>query len=96
MAWWNKKVVFPVKRAWVAVAARVKARKPGDGILKLHDDVRMCGYQDVQVMWEMLRSELEVAHSHKHHRKQYGWRPSILLRSTRCHAPESRLYRRRD
>ncbi|KAG6469750.1 uncharacterized protein LOC122034426 [Zingiber officinale] len=84
MAWWNKKVVFPVKRAWVAVAARVKARKSGDGILKLHDDVRMCGYQDVQVMWEMLRSELEVSPAPKH-RKPYGWRPSIFLRSNRCH-----------
>ncbi|RZR87930.1 hypothetical protein BHM03_00015406 [Ensete ventricosum] len=30
MAWWNKKVVFPVKRALVAVAARVKARKHGN------------------------------------------------------------------
>ena len=29
MAWWNKKVVFPVKRAWVAVTARVKSRKHG-------------------------------------------------------------------
>lgn len=27
----------------------------GAGLLKLHDDVQTCGYQDVQVMWEMLR-----------------------------------------
>ncbi|RZR74224.1 hypothetical protein BHM03_00034054 [Ensete ventricosum] len=32
MPWWDKKVVFPVKRAWVAIAARVKACKHGRGI----------------------------------------------------------------
>ncbi|RRT66794.1 hypothetical protein B296_00035199 [Ensete ventricosum] len=29
MPWWDKNVVFPVKRAWVAIAARVKACKHG-------------------------------------------------------------------
>ncbi|XP_018679399.2 uncharacterized protein LOC103977263 [Musa acuminata AAA Group] len=79
MAWWNKKVVFPVKRALVAVAARVKARKHGDGISKLHDDVQTCGYQDVQVMWEMLRrSETELPKQ----RKRRFWRPSASSRRT--------------
>ncbi|CAL1376982.1 unnamed protein product [Linum trigynum] len=61
MDWWNK-VVFPVRRVWVAVSARVKSsRKHGGGILMLHNDVQTCGYEDVQVMWEMLRrSELEM------------------------------------
>lgn len=27
----------------------------GAGLLKLHDDIQTCGYEDVQVMWEMLR-----------------------------------------
>jgi hypothetical protein len=31
------------------------------GILNLHQDVQTCGYQDVQVMWNMLSSEKEVA-----------------------------------
>lgn len=39
----------------------------GVGLLKLHDDVQTCGYQDVQVMWEMLqRSESEVLGNHDH------------------------------
>ncbi|GJV34089.1 hypothetical protein Tco_1394489, partial [Tanacetum coccineum] len=31
------------------------------GLLKLHDDIQTCGYEDVQVMWEMLhRTESEL------------------------------------
>ncbi|KAL7114354.1 hypothetical protein ACP275_04G116000 [Erythranthe tilingii] len=60
MEWWRK-IVFPVRRAWFAVSARVKARKNGAGLLKLHDDIQTCGYEDVQIMWEMLRrTETEV------------------------------------
>ncbi|EYU24560.1 hypothetical protein ABFS82_04G114100 [Erythranthe guttata] len=60
MEWWRK-IVFPVRRAWFAVSARVKARKNGGGLLKLHDDIQTCGYEDVQIMWEMLRrTETEV------------------------------------
>jgi hypothetical protein len=33
--------------------------------LKLHEDVQTCGYQDVQVMFDMLTSELEAAHARK-------------------------------
>ncbi|KAK4796029.1 hypothetical protein SAY86_028355 [Trapa natans] len=32
----------------------------GGGLLKLREDVQSCGYQDVHVMWELLRrSEIE-------------------------------------
>jgi len=31
------------------------------GILSLHQDVETCGYQDVQVMWNMLSSEEALA-----------------------------------
>ncbi|CAN6241221.1 unnamed protein product, partial [Urochloa humidicola] len=62
MEWWQKAVVVPVKRAWIVVAARLR-RKKDDGrgaLVKLHDDIQMCAYEDVQVMWEMLqRSETE-------------------------------------
>ncbi|KAL6843765.1 hypothetical protein ACP4OV_026336 [Aristida adscensionis] len=86
MAWWRKKVVFPARRAWAAVSTRVRARNTGSGgnILKLHEDVQTCGYKDVQVMFEILRSELEVSsHSHapKHQqqqrrrRKRPAWTP---------------------
>ncbi|CAO2163898.1 unnamed protein product, partial [Urochloa humidicola] len=62
VAWWRRKVVPRARRAWAAVAARVRARKQGSGgILKLHEDVQTCGYKDVQVMFDMLTSELEAA-----------------------------------
>jgi len=49
----------------------------GGSILKLHEDVQTCGYRDVQVMFEILTSELEVAsHGPKHHqRKRPAWTP---------------------
>ncbi|TKW06372.1 hypothetical protein SEVIR_7G238200v4 [Setaria viridis] len=80
MAWWRKKVVTPARRAWAAVSTRVRARNTGSGgsILKLHEDVQTCGYRDVQVMFEILTSELEVAsHGPKHHhqRKRPAWTP---------------------
>ncbi|XP_062184456.1 uncharacterized protein LOC133888287 [Phragmites australis] len=73
MAWWRKKVVFPARRAWAAVSTRVRARNTGNGgsILKLHEDVQTCGYKDVQVMFEILTTELEVSsHSPKKQRKR--------------------------
>ncbi|CAD5168598.1 unnamed protein product [Musa acuminata subsp. malaccensis] len=74
MAWWHKVVAFPVKRACVAVAARVKPPSDGGGIIKLQNDVQMCGYQDVQVMWEMVRiSEMELSNKPKK-RKRLLWR----------------------
>lgn len=50
----------------------------GAGLLKLHDDVETCGYEDVKVMWEMLRrSESELV-SHQPKRKQRPfWRVSV-------------------
>ncbi|KAJ4718698.1 MAGUK p55 subfamily member 4 like [Melia azedarach] len=74
MELWNK-MIFPVKRVWVAVSSRVKARKNGAGLLKLHDDVQTCEYQDVQVMWEMLRrSESEVGNHSSKRRQRPFWR----------------------
>ncbi|KAJ1260202.1 hypothetical protein BS78_10G214300 [Paspalum vaginatum] len=62
MAWWRARVVAPVRRAWLAVAAaRARVRKGECGILSLHEDVQTCGYQDVQVMWDMLSSEKSAA-----------------------------------
>ncbi|XP_062196848.1 uncharacterized protein LOC133899801 [Phragmites australis] len=68
VAWWRTKAVSRARRAWAAVAGRLRARKPvSGGILKLHEDVQTCGYKDVQVMFDMLTSELEAA---SHARKQ--------------------------
>ncbi|RWW79462.1 hypothetical protein BHE74_00012239 [Ensete ventricosum] len=61
---------------------------PGDGILKLRDDVQMCGSQDVQVMWEMVRrSETAVSQATKRHKRQF-WRPSACSsRTSACDDP---------
>ncbi|XP_061994907.1 uncharacterized protein LOC133712816 [Rosa rugosa] len=57
--------LLKLRRALLAFSARLKHRKSvggagGDlcggvgGLLKLQDDVQMCGYQDVHIMWNML------------------------------------------
>ncbi|KAJ8497315.1 hypothetical protein OPV22_007867 [Ensete ventricosum] len=89
MSWWRRKVVFPVRRAWLVVSSRVKSRKHGGGILKLYDDVQMCGYQDVQVMWEILtKTEMETSNGMPKQRRRSLWRlPSWYGRSTASSAP---------
>ncbi|KAL1371874.1 hypothetical protein HN51_002080 [Arachis hypogaea] len=60
MDWWRK-----IRRTWSVLSTRIKLRKSGVrnggveyggdvGLLKLRDDVQMCGYRDVEVMWNML------------------------------------------
>ncbi|KAB2060921.1 hypothetical protein F383_16795 [Gossypium arboreum] len=68
MDFWHK-MIFPVRRFWFTVSSPLKARKNGAGLLKLRDDIQTCGYQDVQVMWEMLRRS-ETEHHHHHHPKR--------------------------
>lgn len=62
----------------------------GAGLLKLHDDIETCGYEDVKVMWEMLRrSESEVV-GHQPKRKQRPfWRVSVWSNG---HAPAASSY----
>ncbi|CAM0902942.1 unnamed protein product [Alopecurus aequalis] len=74
MAWWRKKVVLPARRVLAAVSTRVRVRKTGSGgsLLKLHEDVQTCGYKDVQVMFEMLTSELEAP---KRRKQPATWEP---------------------
>ncbi|KAK3130986.1 hypothetical protein QOZ80_6BG0500570 [Eleusine coracana subsp. coracana] len=75
MAWWRARMVAPVRRAWLAVAvARAHVRKGDCGILNLHQDVQTCGYQDVQVMWNMLSSEEVTADAPPKRRKRPFWR----------------------
>ncbi|KAG8043064.1 hypothetical protein GUJ93_ZPchr0458g22371 [Zizania palustris] len=75
MVWWREKVVVPARRAWAAVSTRVRARNTGSGgsILKLHEDVQTCGYKDVQVMFEILRSELEDSSTPKQRKPPPAW-----------------------
>uniref|UniRef100_A0A2P2JDE8 Uncharacterized protein LOC105630867 n=1 Tax=Rhizophora mucronata TaxID=61149 RepID=A0A2P2JDE8_RHIMU len=50
--WWDN-MLHPARRVWHGVALRLGIRKPG--LLKLRHDVRACAYEDVQIMWDMLR-----------------------------------------
>jgi hypothetical protein len=49
---------------WIAPGHHGSCAGSG-GILKLHEDVQTCGYKDVQVMFDMLTSELEAAQAQK-------------------------------
>lgn len=57
----------------------------GGGLLKLHDDIQTCGYEDVQVMWEMLRrSDSDLTSNQTTKRKQRPfWRVFVLSSSNR-------------
>ncbi|KAK2976614.1 hypothetical protein RJ640_021416 [Escallonia rubra] len=41
----------------------------GAALLKLRDDIQTCGYEDVQVMWEMLRRTESELITHRPKRK---------------------------
>ncbi|KAG0479464.1 hypothetical protein HPP92_010322 [Vanilla planifolia] len=44
-----------VRRPQVLAPVREKIANEGDGISKLHEDIQTCEYEDILVMWEMLR-----------------------------------------
>ncbi|KAL1814521.1 hypothetical protein DCAR_0518675 [Daucus carota subsp. sativus] len=70
-----EKMVCPVRKVLFAVAARVRSRKNGASLLKLHSDIQTCGYADVQVMWEMLqRSESEFMSQRSKQNQRSFWR----------------------
>ncbi|PKA65940.1 hypothetical protein AXF42_Ash010349 [Apostasia shenzhenica] len=50
--WWDR-MIFSMKRFWIRMAARLGLPKTGLG--RLRQEVRTCEYEDVHVMWEMLR-----------------------------------------
>ncbi|KAM0951463.1 hypothetical protein DsansV1_C03g0025831 [Dioscorea sansibarensis] len=50
--WWDRVVILPVRRVWVAMTTRLGIRKTGLG--KLRQQVRSCEYEDVRIMWELL------------------------------------------
>ncbi|CAI0552441.1 unnamed protein product [Linum tenue] len=72
MANW-KRMMHPVKKVWKGVTVRLKFRKRG--ISKLKQDVRASKYNDVHVMWDMLKeNQVEVSKTDKagHIWKQCG------------------------
>ncbi|CAB4292625.1 unnamed protein product [Prunus armeniaca] len=92
MDWLHK-----LRRALLSFSARLKLSKSvgrdgGEyggvgGLLKLQDDVQLCGYQDVQIMWNILskaqREEMMIMattktqpapkHNNKKQRQQPSW-----------------------
>ncbi|XP_020579164.1 uncharacterized protein LOC110023876 [Phalaenopsis equestris] len=59
MECWDR-MIFPLKRVWIGVAARLSLQKTGPR--KLRQEVSTCEYEDVHVMWEMLRrTDREIA-----------------------------------
>ncbi|CAM0909009.1 unnamed protein product [Alopecurus aequalis] len=88
MAWWCARVVAPVRRACrlAVAAARARVRKAESGALNLHQDVQTCGYNDVQVMWDMLSADklAAAAGAPPPKQKRPFWRlPPSLWRSDR-------------
>ncbi|KAJ8541181.1 hypothetical protein K7X08_001997 [Anisodus acutangulus] len=47
------KMMDPMRKAWTRVSTRLRFRK--NGLVKLHRDVRKCEYEDVHILWEMLK-----------------------------------------
>ncbi|CAL5023668.1 unnamed protein product [Urochloa decumbens] len=100
MAWWRARVVAPARRAWLAVVAgRLRGRNKGRaaeraGIVDLHRDVQTCGYNDVQVMWDMLGLEATGASTAPERRRRAPpfWTPSFwhFLTSRRAAAAAAR------
>ncbi|KAJ8773268.1 hypothetical protein K2173_028445 [Erythroxylum novogranatense] len=71
MEGWDK-MRRPVNRVCKGVAVRLGIRKPG--LLKLTPDIRACEYEDVQVMWEMLRkNEIKNARLSGKRKKRPCW-----------------------
>ncbi|WOK99638.1 hypothetical protein Cni_G08350 [Canna indica] len=51
--WWKRAVVLSIRRVRLGVATRLGIRRTG--LRKLRKEVRTCEYNDVHVMWELLR-----------------------------------------
>ncbi|KAL5710057.1 hypothetical protein ACHQM5_020667 [Ranunculus cassubicifolius] len=58
---WQKIMVFPMRRVWCSVSTR------------LHNDVQTCEYQDVQIMWEMLK-KTTAPEVHTPTKRKQKWR----------------------
>uniref|UniRef100_A0A0E0E4P9 Uncharacterized protein n=1 Tax=Oryza meridionalis TaxID=40149 RepID=A0A0E0E4P9_9ORYZ len=65
------------------------------GILDLHEDVQTCGYEDVQVMWNMLSSEKEAAPAPPP-RKRALWRLRLPVWPAAVWSPRGRGMQQRE
>ncbi|KAL3840474.1 hypothetical protein ACJIZ3_025065 [Penstemon smallii] len=61
--WWDK-MMYPMRKVWTKVSIRIGFRKTG--LVKLRQDVRTCEYEDVHILWNMLkRNEMDLSKSRK-------------------------------
>ncbi|CAM0871644.1 unnamed protein product [Alopecurus aequalis] len=78
-SWWER-VVLPVRRAWLGVAARFGVRQ--SGLWRLRQEVSTCEYEDVRVMWEMLSrttSAPPAPRRHSRFRQPRPWADRLRL-----------------
>ncbi|KAL1546899.1 hypothetical protein AAHA92_23436 [Salvia divinorum] len=69
--WWEK-MVIPMRKVWGRVSRRFGFRKTG--LIKLHKDVRTCEYEDVHILWDLLkRNEADLARSRKGRSWRFRW-----------------------
>ncbi|KAG8377530.1 hypothetical protein BUALT_Bualt08G0042800 [Buddleja alternifolia] len=52
MELWDK-MMIPMQKVWIKLSKRVGLHKTG--LVKLRQDVRTCEYEDVHILWDMLK-----------------------------------------
>ncbi|PIN12405.1 hypothetical protein CDL12_14981 [Handroanthus impetiginosus] len=63
MDWWDK-MMIPMRKIWAKLSKRVVSRKTG--LFILHQDVRTCEYEDVHILWDLLkRNETQLTRKRK-------------------------------
>ncbi|XP_042015459.1 uncharacterized protein LOC121763503 [Salvia splendens] len=74
------KIAIPMRKVWVGVSRRFGFRKTG--LIKLDKDVRTCEYEDIHILWDLLkRNEADLARSRKSRSWRFQWpQCSSLLR----------------
>ncbi|KAM3237454.1 hypothetical protein P3S67_011868 [Capsicum chacoense] len=72
MVFWEK-MVNPMRKAWSRFSTRIRFRKTG--LVKLRRDVRKCEYNDVHILWDMLKKNetVDAAKSHCGRKKVRFW-----------------------
>ncbi|KAK9669623.1 hypothetical protein RND81_13G144500 [Saponaria officinalis] len=59
--WLKKTIILPLRRLCLLLTSRLRYRKKGS-ILMLSTEVEACEYEDVQIMWEMLKKTDTTTH----------------------------------
>ncbi|XP_042507234.1 uncharacterized protein LOC122083474 [Macadamia integrifolia] len=82
LEWWEE-VMFLLRRVWSRTATRLGIRK--SGLLKLRHDVSECEYEDVHVMWDMLKkTDTELGRSPSKKQKRALLKFLMWARNSTC------------